>query len=49
MNKLEAVILGGGGVEEWFEHEHVTNKGMLTLNDKPMISYSFPPSKILKR
>ncbi len=45
MSKLEAVILGGGGIEEWFEHEHVSNKGMLILNGKPMISYSISALK----
>jgi len=40
MSTIEAVILGGGGVEEWFEYEHVTNKGMLDVGGKPLIGYT---------
>ena len=45
MKKIEAVILGGGGVEEWFAHENVKNKGMLVIGGKPMISYTISALK----
>ncbi len=37
--KIDAVILGGGGVEEWFAGECVPNKGMLDIAGRPMVEY----------
>lgn len=42
---MEAIILGGGGVEEWFEHEHVNSKGMLVIGGRPMVSYTISALK----
>ncbi|HOO96322.1 MAG TPA: NTP transferase domain-containing protein [Caldisericia bacterium] len=44
-NTIEAVILGGGGVEDWFAHEHVKNKGMLEIAGKPMITFTIDALK----
>lgn len=37
---MDAVILGGGGVEDWFAQENVPNKGMLDINGKPCVWYA---------
>lgn len=37
---MDAVILGGGGVEDWFSQEGVPNKGMLDINGKPCVWYT---------
>lgn len=37
---MDAVILGGGGVEEWFKDENVPSKGMLDINGKPCVWYT---------
>lgn len=42
---MDAVILGGGGVEEWFKDENVPNKGMLDINGKPCVWYTISALK----
>jgi CTP:molybdopterin cytidylyltransferase MocA len=37
---MDAVILGGGGVEDWFASEGAPNKGMLDINGKPCVWYT---------
>ena len=37
---MDAVILGGGGVEDWFANENVPHKGMLELGGKPCVWYT---------
>lgn len=37
--RIDTVILGGGGIEDWFSSENVPNKGMLDIAGKPMVEY----------
>lgn len=37
--EFDAVVLAGGGVEEWFAGEGVQNKSLLSIDGRPMVEY----------
>lgn len=37
--EFDAVVLAGGGREEWFAQEGVTNKSLLSIDGRPMVEF----------